>query len=87
MTHSPEDDADELDRIGRIMTLSSSGEVPALSEDEESEHLDRLNELLLRCTSATIGCITAQTREFLEGYTEGAPEYDRVRVLLGYYES
>lgn len=87
MIHSPENDADELNRIARIMEMDASGKQFPLEDHERSEHLQRLDELLQSSCRATIACINDATRKYLEGYTEGIVEYNEVRELLGRYES
>jgi hypothetical protein len=79
----PEDCADELNRIVRILTTEASEKLDALPEDERQNLHERLDELLdFSTTYATVQCIQLQTREFLIEYTNGVPKYTLLRSII-----
>jgi len=79
----PENLADELDRIARILTVEGSGNVEPLPAEERAEYRKRLDKLLhIDTTRVVVLLITQETRQYLYGYTEGAPEHKNVHVLL-----
>lgn len=80
---NPENCADELDRIARLLTIDGSGKVDPLPEEERVEYRERLDEILQgNVTLAVVQCILNTTRQFLSGYIEGAPEHRQLHRYL-----
>ncbi len=79
----PEDIADELDRLARILTVDDSQKLEPLPDWERNEYQHRIDALLSeRGVRAAIVCANRDTRLFLEGYTEGVDAYAPLRSLI-----
>ena len=83
---SPEEHADSLNRLSRILIRDGAGTVEPLQSDERELYLQQLDEKLRVVSRAVIVCTQQQTRLFLAGYIEGRPEYAHVMELLSYEE-
>ncbi len=80
---SPENSADELDRIARILTVDGGGRVDPLPDMERVQYRERLDEILQdSVTLAVVQCISHQTKLFLSGYIEGVPELKKLHAYL-----
>ncbi len=83
MHTSPENCADELNRIARILILDGSGNVEPITMEERAIYNKRLDQLLSsNVTFVAVLCITEQTRQFLSGYTQGVPELSNLYAYL-----
>lgn len=79
----PENVADEMNRIARILITEGSEKVEPLADFERQQIHEQLNALLQNhVTYAALVCMTLQTQEFLEAYTDGVPEYANIHDTI-----
>lgn len=79
----PENCADELDRIARILTIDGDGNVDPLPDAERAQYRKRLDDILHNNISLAVTlCIAKPTKQFLSGYIEGVPEFKKLYAYL-----